>query len=350
MVGRIVSSSNTLPILSNLLLKTENGTLKISSTNLEIAITTQVRCKVEEEGETTVSSKTLTDLISNMPSKNITLLTDSGQLKIDTENYHTSIKTLPAEDFPLIPKVEGSAPLKFDSQELKKALDEVVFAASSNQTQPEISGVFFSVEKGVLKIVATDRYRLAEKTMAVSKTSTQEAVIVPQKTVAELSRIIGNQKGEVLMVCNHNQATLSFNDTEIISRLVDGQYPDYRQIIPQEFKTTAVTEKTSLISALRAAAVFSQSSNSVKFEMVESRQVLVLTAESAELGKSVVELPANIQGVGGEIVFNYHYVLDCLAGVETANVVIKTIDDNSPGLILPEEKTDYIYLIMPIKS
>ena len=350
-VGRIISSSNTLPILGNLLIKTENGLLKISSTNLEIAITTQVRCKVEEEGEITVVSKTVNDLINNLPNKNITLSSSSAGLSLETDNYHTVIKTLPAEEFPLIPKLEGGSLISLDSQELKASLDQVVFAASTNQTQPEISGVLFAQENNELKIAATDRYRLAEKKLVLKeKVLTAQEVIIPQKTILELSRIIGSQKGLVEIHLNETQVSLSFNDTEIISRLIDGQYPDYKQIIPTEFKINVKTEKSALASALKAVAVFSQGTNSVRLEFSEEKQKLILAAESSDLGKSEVELPAEIKGGSTVLILNYRYILDCLSSIDSPNVTLKIIDDSSPSLIVPEEKNDYMYLVMPIKS
>ncbi len=349
--GRIISSSNTLPILGNILLKTENGVMKISSTNLEVAITTQIRGKVEEEGETTVTSKTFTDLINNMPNKNITLETEKESLKIETENYHTNLKTSPPEEFPLIPKLEGGSKISLDAQEFKKTIDQVVFAASTNQTQQEICGIYMGSEKpGELKVAATDRYRLAEKTMDLKNNSQLNPVIIPQKTVTEISRIIGLQKGVLEIVFNETQAAVSFNETQIISRLVDGSYPDYKQIIPTNFQTITTTDKSQLVSALRAASIFSRNTNSIKFEFSGKKQQLILTAESADLGKSVVELPSKIDGDGCEITFNHHYVLESLGSIESNNVIIKTIDDNSPGLLVPEGRTDYVYLVMPIKS
>jgi len=350
-VGRIISSSHTLPILNNVLLKTENGLLKISSTNLEIAITNSIRCKVEEDGVLTVSGKTLTDLVNNLPNKNITLQSKDRQLFVEAENYHTNIKTLPAEEFPLIPEVEGKNVLKLEAQELKNTLDQVLFAASTNQTQPEISGVLFAGEKGGLRLAATDRYRLAEKKMPVMGGSEESLeVIVPQKTCLELSRIIGNQKGTVEMQFSETQMAVNFNEVLVISRLVDGQYPDYRQIIPTVFATTAATEKNALINALRAVAIFGQNGNSVNVVFSKDNQQIVLTSESPELGKSLVELSAKIEGKGGSLVLNYHYLLDCLGGMNSQNVIVKMTDDNSPSLVVPEDKNDYIYLVMPIKS
>jgi len=350
-VGRIISSSNTLPILNNILIKTENGQLKISSTNLEIAITTHVRCKVEEEGEITVASKTIIDLVNNLPNKNITLQSAHNEVEVETENYHTSIKTLPAEEFPLIPQMENENIISLDSQELKNALNQVVFAVSTNQTQPEISGILFKLEGETLKVTATDRYRLAEKKIALKeKFLTPREVILPQKTAVELSRIIGSQKGVVEISFNETQTSLCFNETQIISRLIDGQYPPYEQIIPTSFNSRVFTEKQPLINALRAGAIFSQGTNSVKLEYDSEKQVLILVSESAELGKSVVDLPSKVEGPSGSVVLNHHYILDCLSNIETAGVEMKIIDDSAATLILPEGKNDYIYLVMPIKS
>ncbi len=350
-VGRIISSSSTLPILNNVLIKTENGLLKISSTNLEIAITTHIRCKVEKEGEITVVCKTITELVNTLPNKNITLELKDSQLLIETENYHTSIKTLPAEEFPLIPSIESSEVVKIDSMELKNSIDQVVFAASTNQTQPEIAGVLVSIENNALKIVATDRYRLAEKKLNFKgKAALAQSVIVPQKTTIELSRIIGSQKGEVVISINDTQISFVFNDTVIISRLIDGQYPDYEQIIPSGFLTTIVTEKQALVNALRAGGIFSQGTNSVRLEYNNEKQILTLASESGELGKSVVELPSSVKGEPGQIIVNYHYVLDCLSSIDSANVIIKIVDDSSASLIVPESDESYMYLVMPIKS
>jgi DNA polymerase-3 subunit beta len=349
-VGRIISSSNTLPILNNILLKTENGILKIASTNLEIAITTNVRCRVETEGEVTVVSKTFIDLVNNMPNKNISLESSGSELIIEAENYHTKLKTLPADDFPLIPKVDQKKVLNIDAQQIKNSIDQVVFAASTNQTQPEISGVLFAQDGNTLKIVATDRYRLAEKKLDLTGQLDVGEVILPQKTILEISRIIGSQKGDLEIVFSETQAAINFNDTQIVSRIVDGQYPPYKQIIPTEFPTSTVLDKSQFISGLRAASVFGQSSNSVHIELNNEKQQVVLSSGSTDLGDSSVEISAKVDGPGSVLILNYHYLLDCLSGITENNVVIKTIDDNSPSLIVPEGKNDYIYLVMPIKS
>jgi len=349
--GRIISPSNTLPILNNILLKTENGLLKIASTNLEVAVSTQVRCKIEEEGAITVFSKTIIDLINNLPNKNISLETIGADLHIETENYKTSVKTLPADEFPLIPEPEGKEKISLGAQELKNAINQVVFAVSTNQTQPEISGVFMNVEEKIITLAATDRYRLAEKKITLPKSAGfSQQVVIPQKTILELSRVIGNQTEDIEITLNPNQISFTLGQTQIISRLIDGQYPDYKQIIPQNSSTVIHTQKQAFINALKAGGIFSQGSNSVKFDFAQGKQVLTVTSESQDLGKSVVELPSEIEGGDGELILNHRYILDCLSCMETPNVIVKIINDSSPSLILPEGKNDYVYLIMPIKS
>jgi DNA polymerase-3 subunit beta len=348
-VGKIISSSSTLPVLNNVLLKTESGMLKISSTNLEVAITTHIRCKVEDEGVITVNSKTFTDLVNNLPNKNIVLKTTAEELQVESENYKSVIKTMSFEEFPLIPEVESQNSFTVKAQEFKNTIAKVVFAASTNQTQPEISGILIALDSGIMRVVATDRYRLAEKKQPYNNSSNVE-VIIPQKTINEISRIISNQDGDMVVGLSGNQIAFQIGSTQIISRLLDGQYPDYRQIIPTSFLTTLSLDRQQFVSALRAGGIFSQSSNSVKVEYFSSKQKIVLTAESGDLGKSVIELEAEVSGNDGMLLVNYHYLLDCLVNLETERVVLKIMDENSPSLITPEGDNTYIYLVMPIKS
>ncbi len=351
MVGRVISPSNSLPILNNLLIKTQDGVLKISSTNLEIAITTTIRCKTEEEGEVTVFAKTITDLVNNLPNKNVTLQTKSGEMMVDVENYHTTIKTLPAEEFPLIPEVDSKNHLILNTQDLKKAFSQVMFAVSTNQTQPEISGMLFSLQKDELKVVATDRYRLAERILKLkSPAGFEQNIIIPHKTVAELVRVIGNYDGEADIVINETQISFAINQTQIISRLIDGQYPPYQQIIPNTFNSVININRHDLVNALKTGGVFSQSNNSITFEYDNTKNTLKITAETQDLGKSAAELPAQVKGENGLIILNHRYVLDCLSILEDDSVLIKVVNDTSPTLILPVENKDYVYLVMPIKT
>lgn len=350
-VGKIISPSNTLPILNNVLLKTENGVLKISSTNLEIAITTQIRCKVEEEGELTVNAKTIMELVGNLPNKNININSKTGILEIQTENYNTNIKTLPPEDFPLIPAVDNNKTIEIDPVELKNNLDVVMFASSSNQTQPEISGVLIKIKNNQIIYAATDRYRLAEKTMSLNLVDEDDReIILPHKTAVEISRLCSSYTEKVIIGLTESQVVFNFNDTQLTSRLVDGQFPEYKEIIPTEFLTKMLVVKNDLISAIKTASIFSHNTNSVMFEYLPDAGKLILTAEAGDLGRSVVEVEAEIAGEKGGMLLNYRYVIDALNVMESDKVEIKVIDSSSPAVFFPSGDKGYLYLVMPIKN
>lgn len=348
-VGRIISPNNTLPILNNILLKTENGLLKIFSTNLEIAISTHIRCKVIEEGEITVFSKTFIELVGSLPNTNITLKTKNGELAVETEHYHTTIKTMPAEDFPVIPEPEGVVSIEVPGQVFKNAVSEVVFAVSTNQTQPEISGVYLEQEGNTLTLAATDRYRLAEKKITTLKNTQQYNCIIPQKTIIEISRIIGSQESNIELIFSGSQLFCKTENTQIISRLIDGQYPPYKDIIPQEFLIVIHISKQQLINALKAGGIFSQNTNSIKIQYNKENSLVLISSESQDVGKSEVSIPSQIEGESGELLLNHKYVLDALANMDTQNIIIKIINDSSPTVIVPEGKSDYLCLVMPIK-
>lgn len=349
--GRIISPSSSLPILSNLLLKTENGLLKISSTNLEIGVVTRVRCKIEEEGEIAVSSKTLTELVNNLPNQNISLVTEKGEMKIFGGGVNAVVKTIGAEEFPIIPEVENGGSFQIEAEDLKLALEQVLFAASTNQTQAEISGVLFAVEKQQLRVVATDRYRLAEKTLGLkSQNCPDSQFIIPHRTLSEVYRIASGFKKPIEVVFNETQGVFKIQDTEIITRLVDGQYPDYKQLIPTEFNAEVLVSREKLLGAIKVAGIFSQNGNSVKLSFGSSLGGLRVATESQDLGKSDVLVEAEVSGGGGELILNHRYISDCLNNLSEERVVIKITSDSAPSLIVPEKNRDYVYLVMPIKS
>lgn len=344
--SKIISSINTLPILNNLLLKTENGQLKISSTNLELAVNTQIRCKVENEGQTTVVAKTLNELINNLPNENLTLEHKNNELSIQTENQVFKIKTLPAEEFPFIPQPPSNNPVIIEGENLKTAINQVGFAASTNQTQPEISGIFFSIKNGEVRLAATDRYRLAEK---IIKGQGVGEVIIPQKCAHEVARILSTQPEKVEVLINENQIFFTIGPTQIISRLVEGQYPDYKNIIPESFNTTIVLEKDKLYSALKTSALFSQGSSSVKIDYSQEKQKVTISSEAQDLGSGRVDIASKIEGEEGGLLLNFRYVLDFLAQAPGEQVVIKVVNDSSPAVFSIEGQGDYLYLVMPIK-
>ncbi len=350
-VSRVVGNNNPLQVLNNILIKTDEGRIKLSSTNLEIGINTWVGGKIEKDGALTVPARLINEYINNLPTDKVVLESlDNHNLNIESENYHTNIKGLSAEDFPLIPQVQEEPLAKIDSAELQEALAETIWAAAANETQPEISGIFMAFEEGQVRIAATDRYRLAERTAVLKeniKGSTKE-VIVPYRTVSELYKILGNGKGEVEVYFSESQVLFKFDDTELISRLIDGNYPDYRQIIPKEFKTEVELKREEFAHALKAASLFVPDSNNVTVE-VKPGEGIVVTAQSVSSGENTTQVKAKVTGPETSAVFNFRYLLDCLNNLGEANIKFKMINDSSPAAVVPEKRDNYTYIVMPIK-
>lgn len=348
MTNRIVGSGNPLQILNNILVKTDQGRVKLSSTNLEIGVNTWVGGKVEEEGGITVPARIMNEYINNLPTEKVVISTKNNDLTLESENYHTNIKGLPAEDFPLIPQILEEAWANIDSEELRLALSETIWASSQNETQPEISGVYMMFEGKTLRLAATDRYRLAERTVNLTDSApgTKE-VIVPARTVSELYKILGLGGGAVEVYFSESQVLFKFDQTEITSRLIDGTYPDYRQIVPKEFKSEAKVQREELMHALKAASLFAPESNNIQISL--DKDGLIITAASAQAGENTTLVPAQMTGDKNTATFNFRYLLDCLTNLTEAAVVFKMINDTQPAALVPEGRDNYLYIVMPIK-
>ncbi len=347
-VSRIVGSGNPLQVLNNILIKTDQGRIKLSSTNLEIGVNTWLNGKVEEEGALTVPARIINEYINNLPTDKVVLESKDTTLYIESENYHTTLKGLSSEDFPLIPQVDDVAFAKIDSHELRDVLSETIWATANNETQPEISGIFMAFEEDRLRVAATDRYRLAERTAFLKESiKTSKEVIVPSRTVSELYKILAGGSGDVEVYFSESQVLFKIEDTELISRLIDGQYPDYKQIIPKEYKTDAEIEKEEFMHALKAASLFAPDSNNVSVEV--GSEGVTVTASSVAAGENTTKIKAKVTGDENKAVFNYRYLLDCLNNLTEPNIRLKMINDASPASIVPEKRDNYTYIVMPIK-
>lgn len=348
LTSRVIGSGGTLPVLNNILLKTDEGRLKLSSTNLEVAINTWVGGKIEEEGELTVPARLVNDYINNLLGDKITLQTESQTLTIQAEKAKTHIKGLSGEEFPLIPKITEEVYARLEGKILKLGLSEVGFAASYSETQPEISGVYFSFEAGELVMAATDRYRLAERKVSLSAAvAAPRAMIIPSRAVSEIIRILPDGPVEVFLT--EGQIMFRTPDTELISRLINGQYPDYRQIIPKNFDTEATVDRSAMVQSLKAASLFTTDNNNIELEMNPQTKQIVIKSQSAQTGDSEIRLDATVEGGKNTIIFNYRYLVECLGNLKDDQIIIKMIDAGSPAQIVPAGRNDYQYIVMPIK-
>ena len=348
-VSHIANKNNNLPILNNVHIKANKNGLILTTTDLEIGIKVFVRAKVDEEGEFTVGAKLLNDFIALLPRENIDLELEDNAILIKSQRQKTSVKGVDAEDFPLIPDIEKENEVEINVLEFKRALSQLIFAASLDSSRLEINAVNFNFFKDELVLVATDSYRLAEKKLKISNEQ-EKSLIVPLKTIQELVRILSDQEKQTIkLYFNENQIMFVFDGVELISRVIDGAYPDYKQIIPEKFITSAKCAKDKLIPAIKSAALFcKQGINDVRLSFANNE--IVVAAASSGLGENIISVPAEISGEENDIVFNYRYLLDGLLNLGVQDLCLKINNNSTPGLLTPDKHDDYLYLIMPIKQ
>jgi len=364
-IGKIVNRNATLPILNNVLLETDKGRIKLSSTNLEMGINCWIGGKISEEGKITIPTRLFGSFVANLPNQNIKINQVGESLKLSCDNYKTEIKGISADDFPLIPEIEGNLEVKVKSLLFKEALIQVLPSISVSESRPEITGVlvdFSRIEKGELVLAATDSYRLAEKIVKLNGKNKEEinfsnnkkSLIVPRNTAQELSRILdGGDNGELKIVFSESQILFNCGNINLISRLVEGQYPDYQQIIPTKFKNEVIVDSEEFQKAIKISSLFADlRTNSVFLKTDSGEKTLEIKAEAGEVGKNISKIPARIKGEEADVVFNHHYLVDGLNSIKAKEIIIKTNDSSSPVVMSAagDKDKDFLYLIMPVRS
>jgi len=363
-VGHVAGKNINLPILNNIMIKAREGNIKIMATNLEIAVVTTVRGKVDKEGSFTVDSKIISECVNLLPNKKIGIELKDNSLLVNSDNCKVKIKGQSSEEFPLIPEVDKKNCYSAQIEEFKKAVSQVIFAVSLSESKPELSGVVFSFNNNDLVLASTDSYRLAEKKIKIknnnNENNNEKKIIVPAKTLQELVRIlsgvqvnlIDEENKEIKFYVSDNQILFTYGSTELVSRLIEGQYPDYQQIIPSVNKTQAIVDRTELIRAVKLASLFSKINiNDINLDFPKEKNQAVISAVSGQTGENVTNLEAKVSGEDNGIVVNYRYLLDGLNNIEGETIKIEIIDNNTPCVIRSEkDPNDYLYIIMPIKQ
>jgi len=353
LVSHVASKSTNLPILNNVLLKAKDGLLELISTDLEIGIKSVVRGKIEEEGEFTLPASLFSNYINLLNNEKVELVKIDKEVIIQSEDSTTKIKGENADEFPLLPEVAKENKILVDSNDLRKAITQTVFAAAQDETRPEISGVLLSFNDEFLTIAATDSYRLAESKIKLKETVKENiSLILPVKTLQELLRILAvDSEGDLEIYVNETQILFNYNETELISRIIEGQYPDYGQLIPSDFKTEITLEKNDFVKVIKTASLFTKSGiNDVVLSVVPKDKLVLIESVNNQLGENMAKVEADITGNENKIVFNYRYLLDGLGAIDAEEIKISIIDSSSPGLIQATGQNQYLYIIMPIRQ
>ena len=360
--GHLSGKSINLPILNNVMIEARDGEIKLIATDLEIGIVCQIRGKIEEEGSFTVDSKIISDYISLLPNKKVDIEKKESELLIKSENYKTSVKGMSAEDYPVIPQVERKGCYKVKISEFKKALSQVIFAVSNSETRIELTGVLFNLSNKELILASTDSYRLAEKKIKIKtegEIPENRSIIIPAKTLQEVTKILAIARnenfdengGELSFYVSDNQILIIIGNTELVSRLIEGFYPDYGQIIPQKNETTIIINRAELIRAIKAASIFSKSgSNDINLDFPLGKNQAIISSTSSQSGDNMTELDATVNGVDNGIVVNYRYLLDGVNAIDSENIRIEITNSNTPCVIRGEDDKNYLYIVMPIKQ
>ncbi|MEI7621081.1 MAG: DNA polymerase III subunit beta [Candidatus Moraniibacteriota bacterium] len=364
---RVVGKQITLPILENILLETENGMLKIAATNLEIGVFLKIGAKIEEEGKITVPARLLSNFVNNFPASSTVSLTVLDQtLHIESGSSKAQIKGLGASDFPIIPEMVGSFLFSLPAQEMKEALPRLLSCVSLDSTRPELTGLNLVLTGEEIRLAATDSFRLAEAVLSLKKDDPMAydlffektgSIIVPQMTFSEVLRVIGPDTKDIQIGIEESQIFFQIDNVRIVSRLINGRYPEYRQIIPQEFATKVVLDKNDVLRAVKIAGIFTNSkAGEIEFSLDVEQKSLKIQSKAEEVGENQTIVSANIAGPEQTALFNPRYMLDGLQTVATSHCVLLMNSNSSPAVLRMvqgennEEIVSFTYVIMPIKN
>jgi DNA polymerase III subunit beta len=358
-VGRAVATRTTLPITQNVLIKTDQSRLKLAATNLEMAVSSWIGAKVEEEGEITVPAKLLTEFVSTLPNDkiDITLLPKSKTLELKCARFEARISGVDARDFPPIPTVEDGIQTGVSVEALHQAVRQVVFAAASEESRPVLTGVDALFDGNQLTLAAADGFRLAVYKLTLDTPVNEKVeVIIPSRTLSELDRLMVDSKDSVTIQVNPRKSQVLFrlNNIELVSQLVQGNFPQYNQLIPQTTGSKATIDVAPFLRAVKTASIFARdSSGIVRLMVVPSGSELnpgklVISARAEEVGDNVGEIDAAIEGTEAKIAFNGKYLLDVLSVLPQEKVTLETSSSSSPGVLRPVGADNYVHVVMPM--
>ncbi len=357
-VSRAVAPRSTLPVLNNVLVATEGGRLRLSATNLELGITCWVGAKIEEEGSTTVPARTFVDLVNTLPNDQVDmeLSVRTQTLNVRCGSFNNDVKCIDAQEFPPLPPPDLDDDLVLKVDEMREMIHQVVFAASTDDARPVLTGVLLEVNDGEMSLAAADGFRLSLRTAHLPSPEVGPlSAIIPARALSELARIVadGDQAITMSMPPNRGQVIFRSDSIELVSQLIEGTFPDIRAVVPSEHSTRTVLSTGSFLKACKAADIFArEAAHSARIHISPGRELepgtLKVSATSAETGSNETVVDATIEGEPIEVAFNVRFLVDVLSVVDTPNVALETTTASSPGVIRSVGRDDFLHVIMPM--
>jgi len=354
---KITRKVSSLPALQNVLIGAEGNFLELTTTNLEFTIRWWILAKISKKGQVAVPATFLANVVNLIPADKLELAEENQNLIITTPDQEVQIQGQDPSEFPIIPKVSKNEFWKIDISKLTQGLSQVVDIPSISQIRPEIAGVYFAVRAGFLKLVATDSFRLAEKTIKLDQDTPADCLfILPQAAARELVNIFGPETGELTIYHNPNQVLFELASRDasqpqinVLSRLIDGEYPNYQEIIPKKFVSHLTINREELTAQIKKAGLFSGRSSEVQLSLLPKDSKIKLFSQSVEMGKNEAAIPCKIEGEIMKISFNYKFLLDGLNNIKSSEVVLELSENEGPGVLRPVGDTSFVYILMPIK-
>ncbi|HKX19994.1 MAG TPA: DNA polymerase III subunit beta [bacterium] len=350
-VGRAISPRASMPILGNVLVETTKNGAKLIATDLELGIEAYVTGTVKEGGAVTLPARILTDIVTNLPEAPVEIAVAEGESKalITSENVRFEILGLPATDFPLMPAGEGNIVVKFDAGLLRTMIRQTSFAVSTDETRPFLTGVYLVVDGDQGHLVATDGGRLAVRRAKMGTGGHGKvAAIVPSKTMAELVRVLGSVEGEVSIASHDNQLIFSLPGMRFVSRLIAGQFPNYEQVIPKEFKQRITVGTERLLRGVRRASITAKDSANV-VRLNASEGMLTISSNTPDVGKAQEDIEVRVEGDAIPVAFNAKFLMDALSNIDAPDVHFDLTGPLSPGALHPTDNSEYVYVLAPVR-
>ncbi|HSV86543.1 MAG TPA: DNA polymerase III subunit beta [Levilinea sp.] len=357
LVSRAVSPRSTLPVLANILVASDEGRLRLSATNLELGISCWIGAQIADEGAITVPARTFSDLINTLPNDTIqlTLNTRTQTLNVRCGTSVTEIKGIDAQEYPPIPVSDPGEGVQLNASELKEMIQQVVFAASADEARPVLQGVLVTVDGSEITLAATDGFRISVRKAALASPYPQAIkAIVPARALSELARIAADGEQTVTMVVppGRSQALFHLKDAELVSQLIEGNFPDYRAILPRSFKTTTIVSTPAFLKACKQAEIIAREGNYViRLEIIsggEKPGQIEISAQSEETGSSDISVEATVDGPSLVIAFNVKFLREVLEVVKSPSIAMETNANNTPGMMRPVGDQDFRHVIMPM--
>jgi DNA polymerase-3 subunit beta len=350
-VSRIISKNTNLPILNNVYIETKENKLKVIATDLEMGIEFVLPCKVIEEGNLVVPGLLFSNYINSLPSSNITIESKETEMSIKCSSFKTKINCFNSDDFPILPEIEKGFSYSLSGVDFFNALSKIAFSIANNKNRPEINGLLFKIENENLFLVGTDSYRLTEKKMSIeNKDNVSKEIIIPLSTVQEIIKILQVEKENLNIVISDNQILIKTKSISLISRLITGEYPDYKQIVPDDFNTSFKFNKNEFLNIIKNIGLFSdKTSSDINIKTNVKDKKLIIESKNNQFGENIAEIDKEIFGEDNFINFNYQYILDGLNSIDEDIITFSFINENMPALIKGENNSDYIYIVMPIR-